>query len=345
MKKKLLALLLALAMVLGAAPAFAADDGETTVQVTSAQTETLPFTVFAGETELTDVAVRENAYDPWVYDVTLEGFIPAAPVTVYTVTVPDGTEEVTIRFGEARLAYNYMPGNIYLAGEYEDAFAGAADAAVKVDSNGDGVSDYIQVQTPYDANWNTATLYAIAFRSTDLKAPLPFSDIKEDWYRAGVEYVWENRLMRGAAASAFAPNGELTRAETVTVIGRLAGETLEGTGAEWYAEAMAWAKENGILLDTDASLDPLEIISREELAVLFYRYLQSKGEGFTGLWAYNLSDYAADADQISEGALEAVSYFYMKQWLIGKDDGRFDPNGTLRRSELATILARMGAQA
>ena len=344
MKKKLLALLLALAMVLGAAPAFAADDGETTVQVTSAQTETLPFTVFAGETELTDVAVRENAYVPYAWNGT--DMAPSTPVKLYTVTVPEGTSEVTLNFEENRLVYNYLNGSTYLAGEYEDPYTGANNAAVKIDCNEDGVADYIQVQTPYDPEtWASENLYAVTFAAPGLKAPVPFVDLTDDWYRDGVGYVYNNGLMRGIADGYFAPKAELTRAEVVTVIGRLAGETLEGTGAEWYAEAMAWAKENGILLDTDASLDPLEVISREELALLLYRYLQSKGEGFTGLWAYNLSESVSDADEISEGALEAVSYFYMKQWLIGKDDGRFDPNGTLRRSELATILARMGAQA
>lgn len=338
MNKKMAALLLTLVMLLGMTPAFAADDDTTTIQITSAQTEAAPFTVTAGETALTEFSVRENGYLPYAWNGV--EMAPSASVTLYTLTVPEGTNEVTLSFKENRLVYNYLNGATYLAGEYEDAFTGADNATVKIDANEDGVADYIQIQTPYDENWNSSTLYALTFAAPGLKAPVPFVDLTQDWYRDGVGYAYENGLMRGVADGYFAPKGGLTRAEIVTVIGRLAGEKLEGTGEEWYAEAMAWGKEHGILLDTDASNEPLDLISREETALLLYRYLQSKGEGFQGLWAFNLDD-VSDREEISENAYEAVCYFYMNKWIVGKDGGRFDPKADLARAEFATILGRM----
>lgn len=138
------------------------------------EAETVPteydrsFTVTVGDTVVpeTDIELVEDGYTYTDY---------AGKVTVvdtYIVTVPQGTETVLLTFGENRLAYNYTAAGDYLGGYYEDYQAGAATATVPLDygdstTQADGEIDYIQVQTPYDAAWNSVLLYAITFRYAD----------------------------------------------------------------------------------------------------------------------------------------------------------------------------------
>ena len=123
------------------------------------------FTAFAGETELTGIKKTEDGYTPYEYDYASGEMVAADPVALYTVSVPEGTTSVDLKFAENVLAYNYTAdGTTWLAGEYADAQAGAATATVSVDANNDGKTDCIQVQTPYDETWsNSKVLFAITF--------------------------------------------------------------------------------------------------------------------------------------------------------------------------------------
>lgn len=52
----------------------------------------------------------------------------------------------------------------------------------------------------------------------------PFTDVPSShWSRESVEYVYENGLMNGESDTAFRPDGSLTRAMFVTILGRMAG--------------------------------------------------------------------------------------------------------------------------
>ncbi len=58
----------------------------------------VPFTAYAGETELKGISAKDNGYPP-------DG---GSPVTLYTVPVPKGTENVQLKFADSEklLAYN-----------------------------------------------------------------------------------------------------------------------------------------------------------------------------------------------------------------------------------------------
>lgn len=336
MKKKWIALLLAAVMVLSLTGAFAAegDDDVMTIQITSLDVAA-PFTATADGTGLTDVAVREAAYVPYAWDGT--DMSPAAPVDVYVVTVPEGAASVTLTFPEGRLVYNYLNGATYLAGEYADIYSGASTAEITVDVNEDGIADYAQVQTPYDENWNSTTLYAVTFAAPGLKAAVPFSDLAADWYDAGVRYAYGEQLMRGVGGDKFNPLGTVTCGEVATVLYRLAeSPAVETADSAWYAPAMTWAAENEI---ASADADATSKITREELAKMIYQYVQSKGEGFQGMWMFLLD--VADREEIDDSAYEAACWLSMHGVMTGKPGNLFAPKDTLTRAELATVLQRL----
>lgn len=99
----------------------------------------------------------------------------------------------------------------------------------------------------------------------------PFPDVKEtDWCYDAMKFVNENGLFAGTGDGEFAPNEPMTRAMLWTVLGRLDGQTLTGSGV--FDRAMNWAAEKGV---TDGS-NPNGEISREQLVTILYRYSQYK---------------------------------------------------------------------
>ena len=90
----------------------------------------------------------------------------------------------------------------------------------------------------------------------------PFSDVGKDNpnYDAIIK-VYENGWMAGIGDGVFAPNGTLTRGMGAMVLWNKAGKPepqnvapfLDVTGDAWYAKAVAWTYEQGIIAGYDAT--------------------------------------------------------------------------------------------
>lgn len=175
---------------------------------------------------------------------------------------------------------------------------------------------------------------------------LPFTDVKDgDWFYEAVKYAYDNKLMNGTSATTFAPLTTTSRSMVVTVLWRLAGSPQcdaapafpDVASGSWYTDAVAWASENGIVTGySSGSFGPDDIVTREQLATILYRYVQHTGGGFQGAWAFPL-DYA-DAAQVSDWAYEAMCWCTMKGIISGVGGNRLNPQGSATRAEVAQIL-------
>lgn len=93
------------------------------------------------------------------------------------------------------------------------------------------------------------------------KPTVSFTDVQStDWYAEAVTYAVENGLFQGTSATTFEPNANMNRAMLVTVLYRMSGEQAKADTAfgdvaqnAWYAEAVAWAKTNGIVSGVSAT--------------------------------------------------------------------------------------------
>ena len=176
-----------------------------------------------------------------------------------------------------------------------------------------------------------------------------FSDVAAGaWYAEAVAYVTERGIMSGYEGGTFGPADQLSRAQLAQVLYNLAGNPAPETVAEadfadvpadaWCADAVYWARSQGIIAGySDTVFGPGDCITREQLAVMLYRYAQSKGLGFTGLWAFQL-DFT-DASQVSAYAYEAVCWCCMHGIMSGSD-GVLNPGGTASRAHVAAMLMR-----
>ena len=178
-------------------------------------------------------------------------------------------------------------------------------------------------------------------------AELPFTDVPENaWYYDAVAYAYENGWMNGTTSTTFAPGSTTSRGMIVTILHRIEGKpSIQESSAfldvpldAWYADAVDWAAEHGIVEGySDTAFGPNDPITREQMAAILYRYAQYKG--------YDVSAKAdlnkfTDADEISNYALEALQWANAEGLINGKGDGVLDPKGQATRAEAAAILMR-----
>jgi len=181
-------------------------------------------------------------------------------------------------------------------------------------------------------------------------AELPFTDVKKKaWFYDAVKYSYDNSLMNGTSATLFEPQGKVTRAMFVTMLGRLHGAE-ESTEVKfkdvnfkkgaWYAGYVGWASDNGIVTGfEDNTFRPNEKLSREQMAAIIMRYIT-----FADIIPTRSPDalsYFTDEKRIGSWAKEYVDEMRLIGIITGKDGGRFDPKGDLTRAEAATIVMRL----
>lgn len=178
----------------------------------------------------------------------------------------------------------------------------------------------------------------------------PFVDVTEGvWYYDAVKYVNKNGLMAGTSANTFAPDMTTTRGMIVTILYRLEGSPdieneiwgypfKDVDANDWYATAVYWARMNGIVAGYSNELfGPDDIITREQMATILYRYAQYKGYDTTT--KADLSKYT-DAAQVGSWAADAIRWANAEGLVSGTSSTTLSPRGSATRSQAATILMR-----
>ena len=161
-----------------------------------------------------------------------------------------------------------------------------------------------------------------------------FDDVADNYWGAeAVDFAVSRELFAGTSATTFAPDTAMTRAMIVTVLARFEGVDTT-TGSTWYEAGQQWAMENGVSDGTnmDASL------TREQLATMLYRYAQSKGYDTTQ-GGMTIREYA-DFEQISDYAVEAMTWAVNTGLISGTSTTTLSPQGPATRAQVATILMR-----
>ena len=173
-----------------------------------------------------------------------------------------------------------------------------------------------------------------------------FMDVqKKDWHYESVKYVYENNLMQGTD-NGFEPDSKMTRAMLVTVLYRMATpENMVATyhfsdvpEGQWYTDAIIGAAENNVVSGVgENQFAPEAEITREQMALMIYRYAKKCGVDVSG--SGNLDKFA-DANEISDWALDAMKWANSVDLINGTSDTMLSPKHTATRAQVATILLR-----
>lgn len=156
-------------------------------------------------------------------------------------------------------------------------------------------------------------------------------------------------IINGTGGGYFEPTLYVTREEFVKMLAGVAGANVTGYTSSrfpdvplsrWSAPYIAWAADRGITTGTDGgNFAPTMRITREEMATMIYRYVQSAGKT---LPAKNAPVIFADANLISGWAQTPVSVMQQAGIIDGNvTNGRytFDPKVSASREECAKMLA------
>lgn len=175
-----------------------------------------------------------------------------------------------------------------------------------------------------------------------------FSDVPANrYYSNAVRTISEHGLMTGTGKNTFSPDFPATRSMIVSILHRLEGAPItqsdsgfyDITANSWYENAVTWASTNGIVSGyEDGSFRPNEVITREQLAAILYRYAIFKSVD-TSINA-DLSNFA-DATSISSWAEEALCWANTAGLVNGISDDLIDPQGTATRAQVAVIIERL----
>lgn len=176
------------------------------------------------------------------------------------------------------------------------------------------------------------------------KAPeANFSDTANHWAKESINYVVSKGYFKGVGGNRFAPNKSITRADFVTVLGRMAGidqskfmnNVFKDVKGGYYAAYVNWANENGIVQGIgDGKFDPKRPITREEMAVIMSKFLQVTNKTLTE----KESKAFTDDGTIEPWAKDAVHHMAKLGIVKGMNDGSFAPRSSLTRAQVAQIL-------
>ena len=172
-----------------------------------------------------------------------------------------------------------------------------------------------------------------------------FTDVKaDDWFYENVSTVYEYGLMNGKGGGRFDPKGNVTVAETLTIAARIS--SIYGTGSDefektspWYKTYVDYCAENGIL---DGIEDVSDIFGEPAARGLFAAILAASLP----------SEELGEKNRVPDGAIPDVDpgdeyapsiyALYRAGVTIGSDSkGSFNPENSIKRSEVAAIVTRM----
>lgn len=168
-----------------------------------------------------------------------------------------------------------------------------------------------------------------------------FRDVPVDaYYYDAVKWAAEKGITTGQADGLFGSDRSCTRAQIITFLWRAAGSPVVNYAMEmgdvsadaYYAEAVRWALSRGITSGTGGgAFSPDDACTRAQAVTLLARALSTKAGS-----AANFTDVPADAYYA-----QAVSWAVENGITTGVGGGRFDPNATCTRAQIATFLYRL----
>ena len=187
----------------------------------------------------------------------------------------------------------------------------------------------------------------VAGAGTDLSA-VPFKDIAGHWAEDEIVRAYHAGLVKGMEEDVFGPELPLTRAMFVTMLHRMAGEpAAERTetsftdvpAGKYYAEAVAWAVEAGVVEGMSrTTFAPNRKITREQMATMLYRYAE-KVDGRDVSARAELGSFT-DGGTVSHWAEDALAWAAAEKIVNGFPNGSLQPVANATRAQTAAILCR-----
>ena len=257
----------------------------------------------------------------------------------YAVTVPDKTENGSLSVSSKNakkgsdVTITATPDKGY---EVDDIVAKDAKGnKLTLKDNGDGTYTFTM-----PASKVTVT---VAFAEKKAEPIVPeklFADVSaEEYYYEAVKWASENGVTGGIGENLFGAKLPCTRAQIVTFLWRAAGSPepkgmsgfVDVSADAYYAKAVAWAVEEGIVSGTSATtFNPDAVCTRAQSVAFLYRAFGEKVNKAAGF-----SDVSADAYYA-----DAVAWAVENGVASGIGGGLFAPDQDCARGQIVAFLYR-----
>ena len=170
--------------------------------------------------------------------------------------------------------------------------------------------------------------------------PLPdISDITGHWARVGILRAFELGFINGYPDKTFRPNGNITRAEFLTMLVKAFNMTStkatswEDVDRHWARNQIQIAANNGIVEGFSSTVfGPDQVITREQLAVMLVRGIK--------LTPATQKSTFRDGKDISLWAVDAIDTASQWKLIQGYGDLSFRPQGPATRAEAVEMIIR-----
>ena len=216
-------------------------------------------------------------------------------------------QTIMVRDAEGNLGRVFIDGYITTGYDVENLAVGAtviATGLASYDDSFDGPAPRIRIRDRKDVL---------------CMAPMQFTDVPAgSFYYDAVEWAVTLGITNGASATEFNPNGELKRAQVVTMLWRAAGEPMptitenpftDVEESQWYYNAVLWAVEKGITKGvSETEFAPNDVTNRAEAVTFLWRWLDepmaptsdSFSDVVPGMWYENAINWAVK-NQVTNG--------------------------------------------
>ena len=175
-----------------------------------------------------------------------------------------------------------------------------------------------------------------------------FDDVDANaWYADEVYQAAQNGYVKGMGNNLFFPEAQMTRAQFAQVLFNMAGELTEAgshptqfadvDGDAWYAQAVSWAVEAGVVKGTsETTFDPEGTITREQIATMLYRYAGNGAQA-----DLSILDEFVDGGEVCDWAETAMAWAVESGYMNGKGANDLQPHANATRAEVAALAVRV----
>lgn len=257
----------------------------------------------------------------------------------YAVTVPDKTENGSLSVTPKNakkgsdVTITATPDKGYEVGDIVAKDAKGNKLTLK--DNGDGTYTFTM-----PASKVTVTAAFAEKKAEPIVPEKLFADVSaEEYYYEAVKWASENGVTGGIGENLFGANLPCTRAQIVTFLWRAAGSPepkgmsgfVDVSADAYYAKAVAWAVEEGIVSGTSATtFSPDAVCTRAQSVAFLYRAFGEKVNKAAGF-----SDVSADAYYA-----DAVAWAVENGVASGIGGGLFAPDQDCARGQIVAFLYR-----
>ncbi|MDO4799962.1 MAG: S-layer homology domain-containing protein, partial [Bacillota bacterium] len=168
--------------------------------------------------------------------------------------------------------------------------------------------------------------------------------LEKDWFYEAVRLVTQKGAMKGIGNKKFGPRQQMTRGMVVTLLYQMNGQPVVDAVAtypdvesgKYYSIPVAWASKNKLIKGySNGNFGPNDLVTREQLVAILYRYADFMGYDVTAVG--DLTPFG-DKEKVSAYAMDAVKFAVGSRLMRGDNLGMLNPKGFATRAEVATFV-------